>query len=551
MSQPAKKLSANPQENKKENGGKNRQKKKGKEKHKANEKKGTYGLTKAEDKDPHRSVTQPQEPSKPHTLQTGSSQQPSTTMPGSVNSPTTANLAHSTSRPSGATSQDSSLVGVPPNATWDEVCQFALNSSILSGMFEDVRILACSRRSQVLARGGGVRALHANSTLVRKALASSHLLLDTDVLPDVLEDADIRDIDASFQAGHHDYLEDSDLEDGDITIESKPEPEEQSEDEDDVVEEPASDSVGAPDADGTTNAASASAPSPPLADESKEVAKDAEAGTQEDRDEASVTESTKLGDAALAQDCSGKVREENGGLPPEDAADSKATEHVQVDRDDPEAPVKQPYKATNSKTPPESRDVGLRPGTRAVLVTDTAFQTLRTFIFFAYTGRVAFAPLRSQGMIYQDSGRDASQLPVCSPKSMFRLAVTYGSETLRMQSGTDILSKLSTQNILDELFSRFTCRYPDIQDMELNFLLAHIKHPDITTRLPWWIHRFAQGELAACADTFGMLIHKLACIAAPPDQFRGSRPPSFCPRGCPMPTIRTQFRCNTCGYVMA
>ena len=87
--------------------------------------------------------------------------------------------------------------------------------------------------------------------------------------------------------------------------------------------------------------------------------------------------------------------------------------------------------------------------------------------------------------------------------------------------------------------------------MELNFLLAHIKHPDITTRLPWWIYRFAQGELAPCADTFGMMIHKLACIAAPPDQFGGPKPPSFCPRGCLMPTIRAQFRCNTCGYVMA
>ena len=47
MPQPAKVPSGNPQGNKKESGGKDRQKKKGKEK-KANEKEGTYGLTKAE-----------------------------------------------------------------------------------------------------------------------------------------------------------------------------------------------------------------------------------------------------------------------------------------------------------------------------------------------------------------------------------------------------------------------------------------------------------------------------------------------------------------------
>lgn len=82
---------------------------------------------------------------------------------------------------------------------------------------------------------------------------------------------------------------------------------------------------------------------------------------------------TKLGDAVPGQDCSGKVGEENGGPPPKDAANSNATGHGQVDRDDPEAPVKPPFEVNNNKA--QSRDVGLRPGTRTVLVTDTAFQT--------------------------------------------------------------------------------------------------------------------------------------------------------------------------------
>ncbi|PIL34170.1 hypothetical protein GSI_03881 [Ganoderma sinense ZZ0214-1] len=551
MTQPTEELSENRQGDKKEKSRKKKQKEKRKEKQQASEKNGTYGLTKAEDKEPHRSAAQPQEPlepsSKPHALQVDSSQQRSTTMFGTVNSPAT-NEAHPATRSSTSLLGDSHIA-VPPNATWEEVRQFALNSSILSGMFEDVRILACSRRSQALARAGSVRALHANSALVRKALTSSHLLLDTDVLPDVLEDADIRDIDASFQAGHHDYLEDSDLEDGDISIELEPEPklEEHSDGENDDDEESASESAEAPpDADGTTNPAitSASNQLQSTEDGSKDVDEAAEAGTQEDR----AATSKNPGAAASAQDGLGQGGEEDVGSPTKDASNSKATgPGVQVDG--PEGPVKQPSDVLANQSKAESHDVGLGPGTRTVLVTDTAFQTLRTFIFFAYTGRVAFAPLRSQGMIYRDSGRDASQLPVCSPKSMYRLAVKYGSETLRIQAGSDILSKLSTHNILDELFSRFTCRYPQIQDMELNFLLAHIKHPDVTTRLPWWINRFALGELATCADTFGMLIHKLACIA-PPDQFGGLKPPSFCPRGCPMPTIRAQFRCNTCGYVM-
>lgn len=82
-------------------------------------------------------------------------------------------------------------------------------------------------------------------------------VLDTNVLPDVLEDADIRDIDASFQTGHHEYLEDSDFEDGEIVL--GPDSEEQSEAEDDTVEETVIDSADTPDANETTNPAPAPA----------------------------------------------------------------------------------------------------------------------------------------------------------------------------------------------------------------------------------------------------------------------------------------------------
>lgn len=86
--------------------------------------------------------------------------------------------------------------------------------------------------------------------------------------------------------------------------------------------------------------------------------------------------------------------------------------------------------------------------------------------------------------------------------------------------------------------------------MELNFLLTHMQHPDITIRLPLWIDSFAHGELRHCADTFGMFIHKLACAATSRGPANSPAGPSACPRGCTMPTIRTQWRCGTCGYVV-
>lgn len=60
-----------------------------------------------------------------------------------------------------------------PNATWEEVTQFALNCSILSGTFEDIVIVAYSQRSP-----SGVctpQSLHANTALVQRALKDAQL----------------------------------------------------------------------------------------------------------------------------------------------------------------------------------------------------------------------------------------------------------------------------------------------------------------------------------------------------------------------------------------
>ncbi|KAL1942533.1 hypothetical protein VTO73DRAFT_6135 [Trametes versicolor] len=161
--------------------------------------------------------------------------------------------------------------------------------------------------------------------------------------------------------------------------------------------------------------------------------------------------------------------------------------------------------------------------TPAIIMTDTAFQTWRTFVFYAYTHRITFAPLRSQKAV-STSERDtitgrAAQLPSCSPKSMYRLAVKYGDAELQQLARDDLASKLSTQNVLTELFSNFTSRLvlsllAATRHMELDFLLAHLKHPDITDCLPSWIRRFARGELKDCADTFERLIGKLADAAS-------------------------------------
>ena len=47
-----------------------------------------------------------------------------------------------------------------------------------------------------------------------------------------------------------------------------------------------------------------------------------------------------------------------------------------------------------------------------------------SYIFFRYTGQVSFLPLKSAQGSSKRRPNDPNQPPSCSPKSMYRLAVT-------------------------------------------------------------------------------------------------------------------------------
>ncbi|KAI0779796.1 hypothetical protein C8Q74DRAFT_716295 [Fomes fomentarius] len=419
---------------------------------------------------------------------------------------------------------------VPPAATWEEVTHFALNSSILWGTFEDIKFFAYSKRfTSESGRVGIARPLHANSALLRNMLSRFDLLLlDHVSVGDRRDDVDF----VSLRMRAYEYPEDSDLEDA--------------EDLDDVED----DSLEHVDI------------SLPGDNESPSATYTALAPTDEGQTQNTThaRETHGLGPAAPSSPeddfvpVHGPLAGASPSLPPADDREEDVIRVVEKSSegmtDDPHALKEPPASDRIAEVQRQQGEEGQRTSRRTILSSDTAFKTWRSLIFYAYTGRIAFTPLRSQGFVYHDDGIDAAQLPICSPKSMYRLAAKYGNQELKMQAGFDIQSKLSTQNVLDELFGKFTSRYPEIRDMELNFLLTHMQNPDITIRLPQWIDSFAHGELRHCADTFGMLIHKLACAATSQGPATSPAGPSACPRGCPMPTIRTQWRCSTCGYVV-
>ncbi|KAH9942346.1 uncharacterized protein BXZ73DRAFT_97759 [Epithele typhae] len=148
-----------------------------------------------------------------------------------------------------------------------------------------------------------------------------------------------------------------------------------------------------------------------------------------------------------------------------------------------------------------------KPG-RVVYVEHIAHTTFKAFLFWAYMDVINFAPLKSQQRLRVLETK--SGIPLCSPKSMYRLAHEYNIEVLKTKTVEAIKSKLSPRNILEEVFSHFTSLYDEIRIVELEYLHANIKDQGIQTRLPVLIKSMEDGDLPRGAhDILSSLIMKL------------------------------------------
>ncbi|KAH7908473.1 hypothetical protein BJ138DRAFT_1115832 [Hygrophoropsis aurantiaca] len=130
---------------------------------------------------------------------------------------------------------------------------------------------------------------------------------------------------------------------------------------------------------------------------------------------------------------------------------------------------------------------------RTIRVHGVALKTLKAMIYHCYTAQIYFSPLKSSAA---DKAGDKPLLPDhlhCSPKSMYRLADKIGAEELKKQSLESIRSRLSKHNILDEVFSHFTSRYPEVLNMELDLLVENIREPEVVQALPAKMKAVASG----------------------------------------------------------
>lgn len=145
---------------------------------------------------------------------------------------------------------------------------------------------------------------------------------------------------------------------------------------------------------------------------------------------------------------------------------------------------------------------------RRVLVTDTAFNTWQALLEYLYTDEIIFAHLRSQGSKTARRRSLGEALP-CSPKSMYRLACKIKHDKLQAKALAAIRSSLNEHNVIQELSSSLTSKFPAILEMEIEILFRNIVTPTIMKDFPTLIQRIAGADLPHGADILTKLHERM------------------------------------------
>ncbi|EIW63025.1 uncharacterized protein TRAVEDRAFT_43329 [Trametes versicolor FP-101664 SS1] len=334
--------------------------------------------------------------------------------------------------------------GLLGTATREQISDYTMLQSIATGTFEDVKFYLFSRR-----RGGSgfvyaPRPLYANSALICKASAHFDFVLSAGFSEGVETD-----MNAPFPPNRksstqeYDYALDSDLED------------DGGEDDEDAEWDTTVQPVAPRLTVGVTDGDKSSGPGAPAVDIGRPSSPLSEKG-------------------ALVPKFQGSTSSLQGGKEPTSVAED--TDHTVAVR---------PSNPARTKPAP-------RKG-RVVFIEDIAYRTWEAFIFYAYSDRVAFAPLTSQRAPYPT--RSPFEPPPCSPKSMYRLADKYGIDALKALALDDLKNKTTRHNILLELFSPFTFTYSEVQDAELARLRRdHIAQDEVLRDIPKWLQALEDGK---------------------------------------------------------
>ncbi|GJF00211.1 hypothetical protein PsYK624_164910 [Phanerochaete sordida] len=162
-----------------------------------------------------------------------------------------------------------------------------------------------------------------------------------------------------------------------------------------------------------------------------------------------------------------------------------------------------------------STAVSATSGTRVVTLDNVEPDTLEAVIFYIYTGNVYFRPLRSQdSRVCEDAKATYApanpKRPACCCKAVYCFADQAGLDELKELADAHLFAQLDKDNILDEVFSPFSAKYPIILRRQVAFLLE--KHWTSAThaRSGPLVERIVRGEMPHAAPALAMLLGEIS-----------------------------------------
>ncbi|KAH9837754.1 uncharacterized protein C8Q71DRAFT_559595 [Rhodofomes roseus] len=162
------------------------------------------------------------------------------------------------------------------------------------------------------------------------------------------------------------------------------------------------------------------------------------------------------------------------------------------------------------ETRPANEVVSIAPTT--IAITGAALPTWEAFLFYIYTGVVAFGPLKSRGeatrteFIADYRVHNPHRPAPCSCKSMYRIACILDLPGLKELALKELSSQLSKENIVTEIFTGFTAKHEEVMDLELRILKEHWAELKGTEQVSEVLKNVVRGKLPHAAAVMAELL---------------------------------------------
>jgi len=140
---------------------------------------------------------------------------------------------------------------------------------------------------------------------------------------------------------------------------------------------------------------------------------------------------------------------------------------MEQDKEEDETILSQPEREDSDMETDSFPSPTSSPSIHRFTITEVAYKTLFSYLYYLETGIINFSPLTSllPTSYVRSSSLSSTSVPTCSPKSMYRLSSFYEHQALKELSYTSISSQLDSRNALTELFSDLASDYEEIKSV--------------------------------------------------------------------------------------